>query len=389
MELNFPETFDNEFVKEYNQKIYNEEYQYNIHNIKGYEYQQTQIDSIIRIIKDEIEMKIYPNIYEELHELASERGGFLTANNRRYLYRYIITNLYELNKYKYPQSNEIVNDSSREYKLRDIIIKDCERTVLKTFTKNFTSITKEDTAKYINNLKYFVRKSISDNYDIEYNQGYHDICLFFMLLYAEEGMILANKFAKLFLYYFLNPKYSKGSLEMIQLNDISTTVLSTKKHNLPQDNDNNLFRFPFTVPWNKTIFTNKNSNMFHQFQLFDYFLTRDLGHIFVASSMLILNDINNIAITNKNDLFTYLCIYFQDLNIPEKVNDKFLKDINKIDSTLVMEKSLKELYKTDKIEYNNRYMYFTINNGIKKKKTLAINWMLIIWWITFLILLLL
>ena len=128
--------------------------------------------------------------------------------------------------------------------------------------------------------------------------------------------------------------------------------------------------------------------MFHQFQLFDYFLTRDLGHIFVTSSMLILNDINNIAITNKNDVFTSLCIYFQDLNIPEKVNDKFLKDINKIDPTLVMEKSLKELYKKDKSEYDNRYMYFTINNGIKKKKTFIINWMVIIWWITFLILLL-
>ena len=385
MELNFPETFDNEFVKEYNQKIYNEEYQYNIHNIKGYEYQQTQIDSIIRIIKDEIEMKIYPNIYEELHELASERGGFLTANNRRYLYRYIITNLYELNKYKYPQSNEIVNDSSREYKLRDIIIKDCERTVLKTFTKNFTSITKEDTAKYINNLKYFVRKSISDNYDIEYNQGYHDICLFFMLLFAEEGMSLANKFAKLFLYYFLNPNYSQGSVEMIQLSDISTNILNNKKICLPDEN--NSFRFPFTISWIKTIFTNKNSNIFHQFQLFDYFLTRDLGHIFVASSMLILKDINNIPNTNKDDSSTNVCMYFQDLNVPEKVNDAYLKDINRIDSTLIMSKALKELYKMDKITYNNRYMYYSINNGIKKKKIFTINWILIIWLITFLILL--
>ena len=385
MELNFPETFDNEFVKEYNHKIYNEELQYNIHNIKGYEYQQSQMDSIIRIIKDEIEMKLYPNIYDELHELASERGGFLTAKNRQYLYKYIITNLYELNKCKYPQSDEVVNDSSREYKLRDIIIKDCERTALKIFTKHFTSITKEDTAKYINNLKYFVRKSISDNYDIEYNQGYHDICLFFMLLFAEEGMSLANKFAKLFLYYFLNPNYSQGSVEMIQLSDISTNILNNKKICLPDEN--NSFRFPFTISWIKTIFTNKNSNIFHQFQLFDYFLTRDLGHIFVASSMLILKDINNIPNTNKDDSSTNVCMYFQDLNVPEKVNDAYLKDINRIDSTLIMSKALKELYKMDKITYNNRYMYYSINNGIKKKKIFTINWILIIWLITFLILL--
>ena len=209
--------------------------------------------------------------------------------------------------------------------------------------------------------------------------------VFFMLLFAEEGISLANKFAKLFLYHFLNPNYSGGTLEMMQLNDISTIILNRKKIPLPEEG--NVFRFPFSVSWIKTIFSNRNSNIFHQFQLFDYFLTRDLGHIFVASSMLILKDFNTIPNPTKDNSCTYLCMYFQDLNIPQKVNHVFLKDINKIDSTLIMSKALMELCKADKNKYNNRYMYYSINNNLKKKRTFTINWLLIIWCITFLMLL--
>ena len=125
-QFDFPDSFDEDFVNEFNRKFSQFENDYINHNKIDNPY----IDSLIRLLDNNILDSVYTDPIGEFHKAAIRKGGFVSSNNRKKAYRYIIENLYKGNS-DY-NTNQTQPSFEAEEKVKDIIIKDCDRSVLNT-----------------------------------------------------------------------------------------------------------------------------------------------------------------------------------------------------------------------------------------------------------------
>lgn len=378
----FPSEFDKAFVDIINTKIMKKEAAYL--NEKNYK-NTLLVDSLVRLIKkDEIINELYSDPIEILHKCSLNEGGFITCENRKIIYKYIITLLYkqkteradQLPKTEKKEPSQVSNNKNdepeqeqikeKEDKTRDIIIKDCDRSVLNSLIKanviqeekndsvlnknEETTITESDPSdntisekerkQYLNNLKFFVRQALGEKIDYEYYQGYQDLALYFMILFGEEGIDLLYKFNKIFLGEYLkeNKKENEKKNEKKKNFDDYLTILNKCLSFIDNNVSQGILKITNTKPyyslsWLITWFSHKNDSLFYQFRLMDYFITSSFTEIFFFSGEVIISEYNKFISNHKNnstpseevedaDLMGELFIHFQELKISQIDADK-------------------------------------------------------------------
>ena len=353
--LDFPTQFDESFVNDINERIMIKEVEY----LNQKRYQNTSlVDSLVRLIKkDQIINDLYSNQLEILHQCSLNEGGFINCENRKIIYKYIINLLYKPKNQGADEFVQVSNEMNTEYKTRDIIIKDCDRSVLYSLLNEYykdspdakqnedfcivnkneegsakiendsskKEISKEDCKKYLYNLRYFVRQSLGENIDYEYYQGYQDLALYFMILFGKEGIDLLYKFNKIFLDEYLKETKMKTK----NFDDYLTTLTDCLKlidNNVNED----IFKITKTKPyyslsWLITWFSHKNDSLFNQFRLMDYFITSSFTEIYFYSGEVIISEYNKFVKGIKEstpqedledmELMGNLFIHFQELKI--------------------------------------------------------------------------
>lgn len=323
-QFDFPDSFDEEYVNEFNIKFLQFENEYIANNKINNDY----IDSLIRLLENNVIEKVYNEPIKEFHKASIRKGGFVSNSNRKKVYKYIIEHLYKgVNDYN---TNKTIPSFEAEEKVKDIIIKDCDRSVLNTIilaNESYKEVfDKESRDKYLYNLRYFVRHSLGDNLQYEYYQGYQDIALFFMILYGKEGINILYKFNSIFLHEYLRQR-TKNSPTFDDY--LSTLILCI---NQIDPNTNKMIEAItqtkpyYSLSWLITWFAHKNDNFFLQFRLMDYFISSELKEIYFFSGALILSEFDKIkkqfSITpgndvNDADLMGQVFMHYQEMKISE------------------------------------------------------------------------
>ena len=287
------------------------------------------------------------NFWKQLHQISALQGGFLSMENRRKIYSFILEFLFKDEKYK------IIPEKVTKKKLNTdetTIKNDCLRSVLfKTFNsdKNLYKYKNEEKTVvdiYIKELMEFTKEALGNCEYFNYYQGYQEICLYFMIIFGrKQGPKYMTMFSKIFLDYALSKKY-QINYEMILdiLNDCCNLV--NKKVNTIINKITKTKPY-YSLPWLITIFTHSNENLFNQLALLDYFITCNISHVYFFSANIIVNEFNKIStkfnINSPIDEFMYMEMFlkhFQNIKINlidfnsliqknERINQKYFEDI--------------------------------------------------------------
>ena len=188
--------------------------------------------------------KIKISEFNKLRELAISKGGFLTYDVRKILYKkvYLLNHLNMFNML-YIDYNSIIDknwdfdkiDIFSEKRIYDDLSETCEdRTINADYSRSrILQLAKNEEekkmAKLITlDLKEFLKLMCRLNKNIyNYYQGYHDLALFFILLYHKRpyyAVSIFQRFSEFNLKELLTCKYNKkqfinGEYDMIEMDD--------------------------------------------------------------------------------------------------------------------------------------------------------------------------
>lgn len=241
--------------------------------------------------------------YSLLKEASKTYGGFLRIQYRLIFYTAII----EYKKFKKSFQNLKLNDevilnkatlNHKETNFNrndETINKDCERSVINIFSiflnadkqsilkesnndsnNNHKDLTlKEDLMKRFSN---YLKRLFQQNKDIDYYQGYNDICVYFYILQLTNGQFnpsfdLINEFNE----HFLSPYLIQDSQEGCIKFDIALLLLSELINLIDSNVSDILLNLDCNTPvyalsWIITLFSHKNENIFLQYRIIDYIM---------------------------------------------------------------------------------------------------------------------
>ena len=314
------------FVNKINKDIEEIESIYIKQHFKQLETQEESINKILKEIKHFKKNNIIPNnsFWEKLHKLSTNPGGFLSIENRREIYSFILKTLNKDNKYKIIPFRITKEKESKD----ELTVKnDCLRSVLLQIFKEedkfnkYKTKEKECLDKYIQELMLFTKESLGNYTYFNYYQGYQELCLYFMIIFGrKEGAKYMTIFSKIFLDYVLTKKY-QINYEMILdiLNDCCNLV--NKRVNIIINKITKTKPY-YSLPWLITLFSHSNNNLFNEMILLDYFITSNISHVYFLSANIIVNEFNKIStkfnIDNPSDENLYMEMFlkhFQNLKI--------------------------------------------------------------------------
>ena len=314
------------FVNKINKDIEEIESIYIKQHFKQLETQEESINKILKEIKHFKKNNIIPNnsFWEKLHKLSTNPGGFLSIENRREIYSFILKTLNKDNKYKIIPFRITKEKESKD----ELTVKnDCLRSVLLQIFKEEDKFNKykikekECLDKYIQELMLFTKESLGNYTYFNYYQGYQELCLYFMIIFGrKEGAKYMTIFSKIFLDYVLTKKY-QINYEMILdiLNDCCNLV--NKRVNIIINKITKTKPY-YSLPWLITLFSHSNNNLFNEMILLDYFITSNISHVYFLSANIIVNEFNKIStkfnIDNPSDENLYMEMFlkhFQNLKI--------------------------------------------------------------------------
>ena len=314
------------FVNKINKDIEEIESIYIKQHFKQLETQEESINKILKEIKHFKKNNIIPNnsFWEKLHKLSTNPGGFLSIENRREIYSFILKTLNKDDKYKIIPFRITKEKESKD----ELTVKnDCLRSVLLQIFKEEDKFNKykikekECLDKYIQELMLFTKESLGNYTYFNYYQGYQELCLYFMIIFGrKEGAKYMTIFSKIFLDYVLTKKY-QINYEMILdiLNDCCNLV--NKRVNIIINKITKTKPY-YSLPWLITLFSHSNNNLFNEMILLDYFITSNISHVYFLSANIIVNEFNKIStkfnIDNPSDENLYMEIFlkhFQNLKI--------------------------------------------------------------------------
>ena len=135
-------------------------------------------------------LKEKESFLSKFHKLSLTKGGFISIENRKKIYKYILDSLCQKINYKVP---ELINDFEGINSFDQIIFNDCKRSVLyqiintnENFQKEFEK--NDKCVEYIiNQLNVFTKKSLSNYIIFQYYQGYQEICLYFYIIFGMKN----------------------------------------------------------------------------------------------------------------------------------------------------------------------------------------------------------
>lgn len=292
--------------------------------------------------------KISIEDFEKIRNYALTKGGFLTSENRKILYKkiYLLNTSnkykmlyidYEAQKNKYWDitgidifiEEKMLKDLKTQCNYEKIIEVDCQRSqILQLFKDNegkkLAKLITADLEKFLklmcclNNNKY------------SYYQGYHDLGLYFLLLYHKDpgyGVSVFQKFSEFNLKEILNSKYKQknlenGSYNMIEMIDTLTILkfiieyLDPKCKNFflecekkddvnfrnnienKQISEDNLFICDFALNWIVSLFTRYFEDINNVYRIFDYLMVSNPLAIYFISAEIIVDIFNKVKDKN-------------------------------------------------------------------------------------------
>ena len=353
------------FIKKYND---DENFNAKKSNLEKY------IDTIKK--KKKIEIKDF----KKIQEFAISKGGFITSDNRKCLYKKIyllnhsniIKMLYidynartdrnwDFDKLDIFSEKRICDDVMNSSKYDFTINKDCERSKIFRIIngkdnngKKISKLISQDLEKYIK-LIFCLNNNI-----YSYTQGIHDVGLFFLLLYHKTphyAVAVFQRFIEFNLKELLNINYNEkkmdhGTYKMIELYDalmilkyiinlLDPKVKSffediEKKENISIEDDegeSNVVQYPicdFAIKWIISLFNTQITDINKIYRIFDYLIvSHPLAIYFLCAEIIIdyyykLDD--KTILNNKEKQLDY---YINKINFDDIDFDYYIEQCEK------------------------------------------------------------
>lgn len=319
---------------------------------------QKQIDQLLQTIKLQ---ESFGNeghhaiILDQLKKISLSKGGFLSNENRIIIYQYIL-NVYQPQDVQLTSqewdivdqdADIIMNDNKRSAyekppqdwgiidRSSDIIMNDCKRSVIfRILTHNKWLIDSKDKSitQFVNELNSFIVTVITPIKEFKYYQGYHNLALYFLLLFGKEkGVILFRTFTKQFIYCYMDNKESINNERLFS--NISQKVIERNKD--MKDYVGELFTIHsnLVLNWVSTWFTNNNNSLFLQFRLIDYLIcSKNDDFIMSFCTVLLDEEFNKLKSSfAKNKLEDkQLYEHFNQLQIESNDIEKLINEAEKV-----------------------------------------------------------
>ena len=324
--------------------------------------------------------KIKISDFKKIKEFAISKGGFLTSDVRKILYKKIYL-LNHLNTFKmlYIDYNAIINknwdfdkvDIFSEKRIYDDIAEKCEERIINAdycrsrilhFAKNEDE---KKIAKLITlDLNKFLKLMCRLNNNIyNYYQGYHDLALFFILLYHKRpqyAVSVFQRFSEFNLKELLTCKYNKkklinGEYDMIEMDDTlrilkfiidyidpkvkiffedmekgeDVNYKKNKSFKKIQETEENFIICHFALEWIITLFTRFFEDYNNIYRIFDYLLISHSLAIYFLTAEIIIDYYYKLSDKNILNDRAGQQAYYKSLNFDEINFDYYIEQCEK------------------------------------------------------------
>ena len=361
------ENYFNEYLK-----ICDEQYLYYLKNNKNNKIEEIEdkiknLNKFINSIKNKNLISIED--YENIQKFSISKGGFLSNENRKILYLKIyniqddnlnemlyvspekkIDRFYNKDKFKlniFNKKNKDTNKKENSNNLK-VILQDCNRSkiyfILDKYDKNGENV--ENYSKKIKeNLHNFILELDKLNNNVyNYFQGYHDIGLYFYILYIKEKKYSLNVFQRFSEFNLkenlqINPKQN-DSYQFMSCVKILKFVIETIDEDFQKNFiDVKLSEYNglcmFASSWLVTVFTHNINRTEIIFRIFDYIMVNHPLSLYYLIAVIILDLFKKNKDKKIFESGIEIYKFFQDLNFDELDFDfyiyesyKYIKDLD-------------------------------------------------------------
>ena len=361
------ENYFNEYLK-----ICDEQYLYYLKNNKNNKIEEIEdkiknLNKFINSIKNKNLISIED--YENIQKFSISKGGFLSNENRKILYLKIyniqddnlnemlyvspekkIDRFYNKDKFKlniFNKKNKETNKKENSNNLK-VILQDCNRSkiyfILDKYDKNGENV--ENYSKKIKeDLHNFILELDKLNNNVyNYFQGYHDIGLYFYILYIKEKKYSLNVFQRFSEFNLkenlqINPKQN-DSYQFMSCVKILKFVIETIDEDFQKNFiDVKLSEYNglcmFASSWLVTVFTHNINRTEIIFRIFDYIMVNHPLSLYYLIAVIILDLFKKNKDKKIFESGIEIYKFFQDLNFDELDFDfyiyesyKYIKDLD-------------------------------------------------------------
>ena len=264
------------------------------------------------------------NDYQTIREFAISKGGFMTMEFRRELYKKILCynennistkkyfNTIWINKNKLSlyNRNEFLFQFLRPNKTRDVIKVDIERSNINTLfpLDSYPEINKKLKGDAENCLNYLITFNKGE---FNYYQGYHDILMIFFYLYPGNFYLytlLYQRFSEFLLKENLLLHDKNGIKGYSFNNSLKLFKFILSKINKITFDDINKFsngECTYLLSYIITYFMHNISNIFLQMRLIDFFIVSHPLSIFVLTSYFLVDEVTKLKTKYYSKLAAY------------------------------------------------------------------------------------
>ena len=351
-----------------------------------------EINEYSEILKMTKKIKIKDFI--KIKELAVSKGGFLTSKNRKVIYKKIYL-LNHSNTYKmlYIDYDSIIDknwdfhktDIFSEKRIYSDIANSCEdKTIMADYTRNRILQTAKNECERekalaitLDLFKFLKLMCCLNNNIYNYYQGYHDLALFFLLLYhncPHYAVSVFQRFSEFNLKELLNIKYKQkkiveGRYNMIEMNDTLKILKfiidfmdpkvknffeelekeedkKIKNKNKIIENNDKYIICDFAFEWIITLFTRYFSDFNKIYRIFDYLMVSHSLAIYFLSAEIIIDFYYQISdtqiISDKAGQFNY---FVKNIKFDELDFDSYIERCEKNIQKYIGNSKFREMYK--------------------------------------------
>ena len=347
--------------------------------------------------------KIKIKDFIKIKNFAISKGGFLTSENRKVMYKKIYL-LNHTNTYKmlYIDLKSIINrnwdfhktDIFSEKRIYDEVANSCDdKTILADYSRSrIFQMTKNETERekallIASDLCKFLRLMCClNNNTYNYYQGYHDLALFFILLYhncPHYAVSVFQRFSEFNLKELLNIKYNQkkivdGRYNMIEMNDtlkilkfiinfmdpkvknffeeleknydINSNINNKNNKNKIKETNNDYIICDFAFEWIITLFTRYFQDYNKIYRIFDYLMISHSLAIYFLCAELIIDFFYKLKdksiISDKASQFNY---FVKNMNFDDIDFDYYIEKCENNLQKYIGNSEFREMYKNLKL----------------------------------------
>ena len=360
-----------------------------------------EINDYVETLKMTKKIKIKDFI--KIKNFAISKGGFLTSENRKVMYKKIYL-LNHSNTYKmlYIDLKSIINrnwdfhktDIFSEKRIYDEVANSCDdKTILADYSRSrILQMTKNEAERekallIASDLCKFLRLMCClNNNTYNYYQGYHDLALFFILLYhncPHYAVSVFQRFSEFNLKELLNIKYNQkkivdGRYNMIEMNDtlkilkfilnfmdpkvknffeeleknydINSNINNKNNKNKIKETNNDYIICDFAFEWIITLFTRYFQDYNKIYRIFDYLMISHSLAIYFLCAELIIDFFYKLKdksiISDKASQFNY---FVKDMNFDDIDFDYYIEKCENNLKKYIGNSEFREMYKNLKL----------------------------------------